>query len=159
MFDSAGYDLLSVRRSSEPPLEGDRRMSAGSTSSWSSSGEGVFKPPDGDKDNYPSSTSLQHGVSSSDSLDTSSPHEVTTPGSDHFNNYFLSRNGTASPASSATSTAPSKGGVTPRQEMPQPAWPRSHSPRSQAFEEGGIEGESWNQTVKNEATVRRKYAR
>lgn len=153
MFDSSSSDLLSARRMSEPPLDGDRRMSQGSTSSWSSNGDSTYR-----KNGQPSSQPLQ-GISSSDSVATSSPHEVTTPDSDHFSNYFISRNGNTSPASSATSTAPSKGGVTPRQEAPPPVWPIHHPPNGNLGEGMEINDGHWQETLKSEGTVRRKFTR
>ena len=103
--------------------------------SWESGGgaDGIFKPPDQGQAlaRAQGNTDIASTTVSSDSLasysTTHSPHEVTTPDSeqiDRFATYFIQRqSGSTSPASSATSTAPSKGEATPRAELSAPAWP------------------------------------
>jgi len=164
IFDSPDFALLSTRRSSEPPIDGERRTSAGSMTSWESGGgsDGIFKPPD--------QADIASTTVSSDSLasysTTHSPHEVTTPDSDQidkFATYFIQRqSGSISPASSATSTAPSKGEATPRAELPAPAWPM---PRAAGMSNGhevlneNMEGGLGTSVRRNDTLSRRKHAR
>ena len=168
-FDSPRYDLLSIRRSSEPPADGERRQSAGSMTSYSSSEEGVFKPPDFPRSNSEGKQSNSPLVSGSHATSTThSPHEVTTPNSDCDLNYFSARNGNVSPASSATSTAHSKGEATPRAEMPAPVWPLiASSPskgRKQNADMADVDmddsfGTERAHLLKTESMLRRKHAR
>ena len=133
------------RRYGDSLVDPVRRASGGSMTSWTSLDDGVFKPPDdipvNDNDKVapntlrlpPSSFTSQynpsnHAGSSTESIPTyssHSPHEVTTPDTDHIEQYqnYLFPDGSISPASSVTSTSASKGEATPRAELPPPVWP------------------------------------
>ncbi|KAK1925856.1 hypothetical protein DB88DRAFT_215688 [Papiliotrema laurentii] len=169
-FESSNYDPLSGRRKSDTSGNDERRESTGSMTSWSTAGDGIFKPPDDAKgppsvSPYPS-PSPTPGIATAP---THSPHEVTTPDSDNDANYFDPRNGNISPASSATSTAASKGGATPRAEISAPVWPMG--PTSPTLASNGLTGEYGDMDVdmvaqddkhhhmKTDATMRRRHAR
>jgi hypothetical protein len=119
---------------------GQRRESSGSSTSWDSRADSSSRKSSGDSlddagpERRPSATTWN----SSDSERTVSEVQTPDQSADILREYRPCNS--SSPASSVTSSAPSKGEMTPRAELPQPVWPLTTASRrtKQAEGEGGV---------------------
>jgi len=153
VFDSPSFASLSVRTCTGPTDEGPRRASAGSMTSWGSV----------DDVDYKSQEMRLHSPSTSQACSAvvappqHSPHEITTPecdGDDHFADYFIQRSGSVSPSSSTPTS--DFGEITPRAELPAPAWPRNLASPTKDCDDLTIGEEG---LVKKSGSIRRKHSR
>ncbi|RSH90918.1 hypothetical protein EHS25_010094 [Saitozyma podzolica] len=108
---------------------GQRRESSGSSTSWDSRADSSSRKGSGESLHFPEPRRPSATTwNSSDSERTVSEVQTPDQSADILRQYRPFNS--SSPASSVTSSAPSKGEMTPRAELPQPVWPlTAASPR------------------------------